>query len=264
MHRTARLFLAATLGSVALAGIPAAIAQSMPAQAADEAYVLGPDDVIDVRIYGQFQEPFRVRIRSDGGITLPLIGNVAAAGQTPGRLAETIRKQYVDNRIFNNAIVNVEVVSYVSRSATVLGAVRTPGILPLVRPTRLTTLIAQAGGQNTGSSIVVLRRPGMAEQRLVISQIAGTDADPIVQAGDVVIVPAEVRFFVYGQVRAPGAFTLEPGMTLRQALASAGGQNDAGTERSIRLYRNGQEMSADKLDELVQPGDVLYIRTRLL
>lgn len=234
-----------------------------PVAAQEQSYVLGPDDVIDVQVFGQFQQPIRTRVRSDGTITLPLIGSVRAAEQTPGQLAEAIRQQYLRGGFYPNPIVNVEVVSYTSRNVTVLGAVRTPGVVPLVRPATLTNVIAQAGGQLAGAQTAILRRAGGAEQRFVIAEIAGTPADPLLQTGDVVIIPQSERFFVYGQVREPGAFPLEPGMTFRQALAQAGGQNDAGTERSIRLHRGSSRTEIKDLDTVIRPGDVLFIRERI-
>ncbi len=253
--------------SLALAAMPALVPMMVvplaPAAAQEASYVLGPDDVIDVQVYGQFPQPVRLRIRADGNISLPLLGDVRAAGLTPGDLAAAIRQQYNRGGYYTNPIVNVEVVSYVSRGVTVLGAVKTPGIVPLVRPTTLSAVIAQAGGQTGTSEVAILRRRGGAEQRFVIGQIAGTDADPVLQAGDVIVVPASERFFVYGQVRQPGAYPLEPGMTFRQALAQAGGQNDSGTQNRIQLYRAGAKTDIDELDTPIRSGDVLFIRDRI-
>lgn len=243
--------------------LPAVVAMPVQIAAQEPAYVLGADDVVDVQVYGGFPQPIRLRIRTDGTIALPLIGNVTAAGQTPGQLAEALRQQYKSGGFFQNAIVNVEVVSYTSRSVTVLGAVRTPGMVALVRPATLSAVIAQAGGQTAGAPVAILRRAGGAEQRFVIADIAGTAADPVLRSGDVIVVPQSERYFIYGQVRAPGAFVLEPGMTFRQALAQAGGQNDAGTERAIRLQRGSVRTEIAELDDAIRPGDVLYVRERL-
>lgn len=254
--------LLAAAALVPLAAVPAGAQEAAPGLA-DASYVLGPDDVIDVQVYGQFQQPIRLRVRSDGTVALPLIGTVRAADQTPGQLAEAIRRAYARGGFYTNAVVNVEVVSYTSRNVTVLGAVRTPGVLPLVRPATLTNVIALAGGQLGEARTAILRRAGGAEQRFTIAEIAGTAADPLLRSGDVVIVPQLERFFVYGQVRSPGAFALEPGMTFRQALAQAGGQNDAGTERRVRLHRGTARTEIEELDEVIRPGDVLFIRERI-
>jgi polysaccharide export outer membrane protein len=259
MPTFARFVLACLTASVLVLGT----LRPAPAAAQEATYVLGADDVIDVQVYGAFPQPIRLRIRSDGTVVLPLVGTVRAAEQTPSQLAEALRQAYVSGGYYTNAVVNVEVVNYTSRSVTVLGAVRTPGVVPLVRPATLTAVVAQVGGQLAGSSVAILRRPGGADQRFVIADIAGTNADPLLRNGDVVVVPQPERYFIYGQVRGPGAFVIEPGMTFRQALAQAGGQNDAGSERAIRLQRGTTRTEIENLDDIIRSGDVLFVRERL-
>lgn len=248
--------------ALALVAAPPMV-QSATAQSQAQSYILGPDDVIDVQVYGQFDTPIRLRVRDDGTVALPLVGSVPVSGKTPGQLAEALREAYVKGGYFTNAVVNVEVVTYVSRSVTVLGAVRNPGIVALVRPTTLSHIVAQTGGQIENANAAILRRADGSEKTFVVAQVAGTPADPVLLPGDVVIVPPTQRYFVYGQARQPGAFPLEPGMTFRQALASAGGQNDSGTQRELRLHRGGKELTVNNLDEAIQSGDVLYVRERL-
>lgn len=255
-------YLGASLALAVLTPLSQAAAQA-PVAGQAQSYILGPDDVIDVQVYGQFEAPIRLRVRDNGTVALPLVGSVVASGKTPGQFAEDLRQAYVKGGYFTNAVVNVEVVTYVSRSVTVLGAVRNPGIVALVRPTTLSHIVAQTGGQVENANAAILRRPDGTEKTFVVDQIAGTPADPLLQPGDVVIVPPAQRYFVYGQARSPGGFRLEAGMTFRQALASAGGQNDAGTQKELRLYRSGQETTVRNLDEPIQAGDVLFVRERL-
>jgi polysaccharide export outer membrane protein len=248
---------------LALAFTLAVLAPPVFAQSQVQSYILGPDDVIDVQVYGQFDQPIRLRVRDDGTVALPLIGSVAVAGKTPGQFAEDVRQAYIKGGYFTKTVVNVEVVTYLSRSVTVLGAVRNPGVVALVRPTTLSHIVAQTGGQIENANAAILRRADGTEKTFVVSQIAGTAADPVLVPGDVVIVPPSQRYFVYGQARSPGAFPLETGMTVRQALASAGGQNDSGTQKELRLYRAGVETAVKELDQPIMSGDVLYVRERV-
>jgi polysaccharide export outer membrane protein len=82
------------------------------------------------------------------------------------------------------------------------------------------------------------------------------------QAGDILFVPPAEKVYVYGQVQQPGAFSYVAGQTFRQALALAGGPTLAGSTRSIKVKRGGQEVQA-KLDDPVKPEDVLIIREKL-
>jgi polysaccharide export outer membrane protein len=169
-----------------------------------------------------------------------------------------------NRKLLVQPIVNVEVASYVSRSATLLGAVVRPGVYPLYAPQRLSTILALAGGNRESSDIIILRREGKPELRVTVEEVAsGGDKDPFIDGGDLIFVPEPDRFYVYGQVRQPGGYAVRPGMTIRQALAQGGGPTEAGTEDNLRLFRNGQRMAAEQLDTPIQDGDVVFVRERV-
>ncbi|MBB3909681.1 polysaccharide biosynthesis/export family protein [Sphingomonas desiccabilis] len=268
----------AGLAAVALAGTGAVQAQQagavqqaaqVPGGLAEAAgaagdYRLGPDDQLEVTIYGQPDMPLRLRIKQDGSVSLPLMGSVTAAGETPVGLAEKIRGALVQGGYLRDPRVNVEVTSYVSRSVTLLGAVVRPGIYPLQGPQPLSRVLATAGGQREGSETVLLRRGDAAPQRLSIEALArGGAGDPVLQPGDLLFVPAAEHFYIYGQVRSPGSFPIRAGMTFRQALSQGGGPNDAGTQNRIRLTRRGQQSEIADLDAPIEDGDVMFVRERL-
>lgn len=237
-------------------------ADAVPGAASD--YRLGPDDQLEVTIYGQPDMPLRLRIKQDGSVSLPLMGSVTAAGETPVGLAEKIRAALVQGGYLRDPRVNVEVTSYVSRSVTLLGAVVRPGIYPLQGAQPLSRVLATAGGQREGSETVLLRRGDAAPQRFSIEALArGGAGDPVLQPGDLLFVPAAEHFYIYGQVRAPGSFPIRAGMTFRQALSQGGGPNDAGTQNRIRLTRRGQQSEIADLDAPIEDGDVMFVRERL-
>lgn len=267
--------IAAALAAGMLAGTSGVQAQALtqgggvpvPAEATAGAagdYRLGPDDQLEVTIYGQPDMPLRLRIKQDGSVSLPLMGSVTAAGETPAGLAEKIRAGLVQGGYLRDPRVNVEVTSYVSRSVTLLGAVVRPGIYPLQGAQPLSRVLATAGGQREGSETVLLRRGDAAPQRFSIEALArGGAGDPVLQPGDLLFVPAAEHFYIYGQVRAPGSFPIRAGMTFRQALSQGGGPNDAGTQNRIRLTRRGQQSEIADLDAPIEDGDVMFVRERL-
>ncbi|MFZ3484595.1 polysaccharide biosynthesis/export family protein [Sphingomonas sp. 3-13AW] len=268
MARAGGGLLLAALGGAAGAQVqeaaPAAVAASAGLAGTPADYALGPEDQIEVTIYGQPDMPLRLRIKQDGTVTLPLMGSVAAAGETPVALAEKIRTTLLQGGYLREPRVNVEVTSYVSRSVTLLGAVVRPGIYPLQGVQPLSRVLATAGGQRDGSETVVLRRGDLPPQRFAIAAVAGGGAgDPALQPGDLLFVPAAEHFYIYGQVRAPGSFPIRAGMTFRQALSQGGGPNDAGTQNRIRLTRQGQQSQIADLDAPIQDGDVMFVRERL-
>jgi polysaccharide export outer membrane protein len=72
-------------------------------------------------------------------------------------------------------------------------------------------------------------------------------------------------FYIYGEVRQPGAYPLAPDMTVRQALSMGGGLTVRGTERGIRLERKVKGKDDEgatrrpSLDDRLRPNDVLYV-----
>jgi polysaccharide export outer membrane protein len=78
-------------------------------------------------------------------------------------------------------------------------------------------------------------------------------------------VPTAERFYVDGHVRNPGPFVLDPGMTIQQAIALAGGLSERGSDRGIVVRRlvKGKRIDVDvKIDDKVQAGDTIVIRQR--
>ena len=89
----------------------------------------------------------------------------------------------------------------------------------------------------------------------------------IIRDGDTIFVPRAERFFVVGLVRNPGSYALEPNMSVLQALSLAGGVTERGSNRRLRVTRvvDGKRTELDvKATDLVQPGDTITVRQRLL
>lgn len=229
-------------------------------------YILGPDDQIEISVYGQPDLTVKTRIKSDGEITLPLVGDVEARGETVQSLADKVEQRLRSGGIVKQPIVNIEVQAFVSRSVTVLGALASPGLYGLDQPYTLTTILARAGGiRGDGGERVLLRRGhDNAITEFEIASLARDGGkDILLQPGDVVFVPVAEQFYVYGQVNAPGSYPIIGDMTVRQAIARGGGPTLAGTERRVTLYRSGKNGVEANLEAPIQKGDVLFVKERL-
>ena len=91
--------------------------------------------------------------------------------------------------------------------------------------------------------------------------------DLLMAGGDVVYVHRAPVFYVYGEAQRPGSYRLERNMSILQALATAGGPSARGTEKRLRLNRQGtdgvvKELTPD-LKDMVQPDDVIFVRESL-
>lgn len=227
-------------------------------------YVLGPDDEVEVTVFGQPAMSTKARIRGDGTIAMPLVGTVRAAGRTTAQLSYDLAALYRSRGFLADPSISVEVGNYVSKAATVLGHVPNSGNYPLDRNYTVAMLIARAGGvRPDGANAVVLTRAGQTEsQRISLIDPQGATST-FVQPGDTLFVPPAESVYVYGQVTQPGAFPYQPGMTYRQALARAGGPTLAGSTRKIQVRRGGELVAGVDLDDVVKPEDVLIIKEKL-
>lgn len=242
-----------------------AAASPATAQPSTAGYILGINDEIQVSVFGARPLDVKTRIKEDGTITLPLLGEVSAKGMTTGALAGNIATKLKRGGYFVDPVVNVEVVSFVSNAVTAFGSLQQPGVYPLDRSQSVAMMLARAGGARPDAAdYLILRRPGQPDKRISLADLAtdnGTGAP--LAPGDTIFVPAAPVLFIYGQVHNPGKIVMRSGMTLRQALAEAGGPTLAGSQRKITLNRGASTMKRVDLDIEVQPGDVFYINEKL-
>ena len=88
---------------------------------ADQTYILGPADVVEVSVLGRSDYTTRARIGEDGTILLQYLGRVNASNKTASQLSDEIASALQKGGFFSNPVVRVDVVSYASRYVTVLG-----------------------------------------------------------------------------------------------------------------------------------------------
>ena len=243
--------------------------QAQPAAVAAAPYAgyrLGPDDSVQVLVYGQTEFNVTTKIKADGTIVMPLIGMVKAEGETNITLAQLITDRLVAGGFLRQPLVNVEIGSYVSRTVNVAGNVTAPGIFSLDRPYHVLEMLLKAGWvRNDGANFVYLRRPGQAEQRLEVEQLVRGlgGSDPMLMPGDTLYIPPAETFFIYGQINTPGIKAIMPGMTVRQAIALAGGVTSSGKADKVGLVRgDGKEVDADP-SQKIQNGDIIIIKERM-
>jgi len=167
---------------------------SLP-QEVERPYSIGRDDEIEVIVWKQPQLSGKVKVGSDGTITMPLIDRVPAAGKTPMQLKEDLVRLY--SRYLHDPNVTVRVTDTASRVFYVIGEVKKPGVFNLHSGEVLSQAIAEAGGFAEfadPSKIRILRRePGqMVELRVNYNAVSsGRDllADVRIEPGDTVTVP---------------------------------------------------------------------------
>ncbi len=184
--------------SIQPAGLPApgstspGLGEKLPNRAD---YVLAPEDVLDINVWKNDALTRTVFIRPDGKISLPLIGDVQAAGLTPDQLKDIIKELLQEYKELPEVSVVVRDIG--SFAVYITGQVLRPGKLQLRSETTLIQALTQAGGFTPfaeRNKILVLRREGDYETRIKVRYddiVSGRRlAENIVlKRGDTIIVP---------------------------------------------------------------------------
>jgi polysaccharide export outer membrane protein len=162
-------------------------------------YVIAPGDVLSVRVFGQENMSGRIKVRTDGHISLPFINDHVAAGLTPAMLSRFLETQYKNYVV--NPVVTVSVEEQHPVQVSVLGEVARPGVYRLDPGQGVLHALAQAGGltQFAGKDrIFVVRKvkdQSDAAQRLrirfrwqALAHADGLSASFMLQDTDVLVV----------------------------------------------------------------------------
>jgi polysaccharide export outer membrane protein len=245
--------------------------QSQPTQNQPD-YQLSPGDTIKILVFQNPDLTLETQVTEQGTITFPLIGALKIGGLAVAAAEQAIGNALRDGGFLKQPHVNIIVMNRLGNAVSVLGQVVKPGRYPLETVNvRVSEMIAVAGGISpSGGDTAVLTgtRDGKSFRHEI--DVAGIflaadklKNDVIVEPGDVIYVHRVPMFYIYGEVQKPGAYRVERGMTVRQALAQGGGPTARGTERRMGLYRRGGGKSVETrtdLSEPVQPNDVFYVK----
>ena len=144
---------------------------------------LGPDDIIEVSVFGEKDLSTTVPVRPDGKISINLIGEMAASGKTATELQKEIAERY--KRFIAEPAVTVVVKEINSPKVSVLGEVKNPGIYKIKDRATVLDAIAMAGGLTEYAKkdrVTVIRVEPSGEQQYLkinlLDQIKGARPGP--------------------------------------------------------------------------------------
>lgn len=277
------------LACVAIAGV--AVAQ----EGAGELYRLGPGDVLQLSVWQSPDLDRELRVRDDGTIVVPLVGEIPAEGNTIPELESLLARRL---RSFNRDIteVSLQVVAYNSFEVFVMGAVASPGRLSFDYIPNVWDAVRAAGGPLPTANLRRVRvlRPLDGGTNTIVINLervvrgdSGSTELPEIRAGDTIIVPDNARLsaadreqgvHVLGAVNSPGLYPVEdatPLMTLVLQAGGFGGNADLSDIKwvhptpegpvrtrkvNVRLFLdNGQVES----NPLIEAGDTIYVERGL-
>jgi len=224
-------------------------------------YLLGPGDVIDVRVFGQPDLNAVAEVDSDGNISsLPFLEvAIPAKCRSEKQVQTDIATAY--GKYINKPQISVRITERKSRQpATVFGAVRQASRIQMQRKVRLNELMAASGGftDRAAGTIQILHTepvmcPEPGEERdampidgtripmelVKISELrAGKlEANPIIRPGDYIQVTEAEPVYITGSVISPQGVFMREQLTLGRALAMVGGARKEAKMSDIRIYR---------------------------
>lgn len=225
-------------------------------------YLLGPGDVIDVRIFGQGDLNAMAEVDSDGNISsLPFLEKpIVAQCRTEKEVQKDIAAAYA--KYLKNPQISVQIADRKSRTpATVSGAVRQPTKVTMLRKARLNEVLASSGGfteRAAGTIQIFHTEPVMCPQPGEEAQAAPLDPDkvplevvnlsdlksgkpeanPVIRPGDYILVTEAEPVYITGSVLYPQSVYLTEQLTLSRALAMAGGVRKEGKLNDIWIRRH--------------------------
>ncbi|MGA2457316.1 MAG: polysaccharide biosynthesis/export family protein [Terriglobales bacterium] len=170
--------------------------EGSPVAHSDSSYVIGANDVLTINVWKEPDISRSVPVRSDGKISLPLVGELQASGQTPRQLEHEITKHL--QSYISEPEVTVIVTDSKSQKVNIMGMVARPGAYLLTSSTTVLDAIAMTGGFKDFAkqkSIYVLRQaPDGTQKRIPFNYkdvIKGKNPEQNIrlQAGDTVVVP---------------------------------------------------------------------------
>ena len=236
-------------------------------------YQIGPDDVLQIKVYGYDDLDSESKVSESGRITFPLIGEITVGGLTTFGVEKKIADALVGGNFIKNPQVTVSVMEYQGQLVSVLGQVKKPGRYPLKSASTLIDLIAMAGGINENGDdrvIVTSRIDGKLSKREVnlreALELSDQSSPLTVAQGDIVYIPKAPVFYIYGEVQKAGAYRLEPKISVAQAISLGGGLTPRGSLRGIVIERRNSDGKHETLDaELSDPvkkDDIVVVDER--
>ena len=275
MNRAVRL----SLSLLILLAPALATAQAPPPLQAEKDYIIGPEDVLEIQVWGNKDLNQVVFVRPDGRTSLPLVGEIGVSGKSVQQLQDHLTNVY--EKTVKGAVVTVIIKDIKSRPVYFIGGFGKPGVMQLTRELTLMQAISVVGGVLPNADAekgFVLR----GDKRLPIDfnrllQRGDLSQNPKLEPGDSVVVPLADSVYVNGEVKAPGAVKYAGDLTILKALTQVGGMTPLAAGGRVDVLRGNAEkkerirVDVDKMmrspdenpDIRLQPNDIIFVPQRL-
>jgi polysaccharide export outer membrane protein len=280
MMRTVRLSsLLSLLFAIAVLAPSTVMAQAPRPIQQDKDYIIGPEDILEIQVWGNKDLNQVVFVRPDGRTSLPLVGEIGVSGQSVQQLQDHLTNVY--EKTVKGAVVTVMVKEIKSRPVFFIGGFGKPGVMQLTRELTLLQAISVVGGvvPNADAEKGFLLR---GDKRIPIDfnrlvQRGDLSQNPKLEPGDSIVVPLADAVYVNGEVKAPGSVKYTQDLTILKALTQVGGLTPLASAGRVDVLRGNAEkkerirVDVDKMmrspdenpDIRLQPNDIIFVPQRL-
>jgi len=250
-------------------------------------YLIGEGDTLMISVWGEKDLSLSVKVRPDGKITLPALGEIVAADMTPGALQTVLTSKL--RGIVKNPMVTVIVAEVTNNKVYVFGGGVTSGVYALTQRTTLLQLLCQVGQQQGGQqraatgamqplagaspsaqtaqiadlrSAYILRNGKTFKRDFYDLFVKGKTSDDIViEPNDAIFIPAfrDRNVYVMGAVTTPKSIAYRDGLTVIEAILEAGGFTKYAKQNGTVIYRRNGDVEIKipvRVKDLISDGDL--------
>jgi len=273
-----RLITVATV-SLLLWSLGASPVLAQSTETKDKDYIVGPEDIMEVQVWDNKDLNQVVFVRPDGKTSLPLVGEIQAAGKTVQELQDYLAAVY--SKTVKGAAVTVIIREIKSRPVYFVGGFGKPGVMQLTRELTVLQAVALVGGiQQTADAekgFVLRKDKQIPIDFTKLMQRGDLTQNVKLEPGDTIVAPLGDLVFVQGEVKTPGAVKYTQDLTLVRAITLAGGLTQLAAGGRVDILRGKGEkkerirVDVDKMmragdgnpDVLVKPDDIILVPQRL-
>jgi protein involved in polysaccharide export with SLBB domain len=235
-------------------------------------YVIGPDDELRVRIWGQINYSGNLRVDRSGAIYLPQVGSVPVAGLQFSAIDQHLRAAIA--KLYRNFDLSVDMGRIRSMQVYVSGQARRPGAYTISSLSTLVDALFATGGPSPQGSLrhILVNRDGktIADFDLYGLLVHGDKSKDVrLQPEDVLYIPAAgPQVAITGSIRSPGIYEVRGGETINDLIEVAGKTTAMASSSRISLERTGDRQlrqamefgfDASGLASPLSDGDILRV-----
>jgi polysaccharide export outer membrane protein len=225
-------------------------------------YIIGEGDGLSVAVWGEKDFSFTAKVRPDGKITVPAIGEVTAANMTAKNLQALLTEKL--KNIVKRPVVTVAVTEITNNKVYVFGGGVKSGVVTLGQRMTLLQLLCQfenVRNADLRNAYVMRGKKKVREDFTKLFLKGDTEEDIVIEPNDIIYLPTNVdnTIYVMGAVTTPKPIEFRDGITVMEAILSAGGFTKFASPNDTFIYRKDKNKDITinaKIKRLMADGDL--------